>query len=406
MDRPPTKHIVALLLAIVPFSQIPLDAYTPALPQMARDLVADNAAVQNTVTAYMLGMSLALVPLGLLSDSRGRRPVLFGGMALLVAMSVGCASAGDIRTMLVMRFLQGIGGCTCLVIAYAIAADCFRDRELTSVSGLLGAAWGLAPVLAPAAGGFLVEFVSWRVVFLMIAGLAAIVMLAAFVLLPETLERERRTPVDLGHTAALVRGALTDRRFVAFTLVFAAMASAQMVFGVVAPFLYQEQLGFSAAAYGAFALLLGGVNLLGELACSGLAQRVAPRTLAFGAFAFYAAGAVCLAASGVLIGTGVISLTLAGALVLAGCGTLCPMMYGMALGLFDRNLGLIGGLISAVCYLFVSGAMAIAAVLPESSQAPLGGLYVALGLVPLVLLPSVLRRAAPVSASTRETKAS
>jgi DHA1 family bicyclomycin/chloramphenicol resistance-like MFS transporter len=392
MDRPPTKHIVAMLLAIVPFSQIPLDAYTPALPQMARDLVADNAAVQNTVTAYMLGMSLALVPLGLLSDSRGRRPVLFGGMALLVAMSVGCASAGDIRTMLVMRFLQGIGGCTCLVIAYAIAADCFRDRELTSVSGLLGAAWGLAPVLAPAAGGFLVEFVSWRGGFLMIAGLAAIVMLAAFVLLPETLERERRTPVDLGHTAALVRGALTDRRFVAFTLVFAAMASAQMVFGVVAPFLYPEQLGFSAAAYGAFALLLGGVNLLGELACSGLAQRVAPRTLAFGAFAFYAAGAVCLAASGVLIGTGVI--------------TLCPMMYGMALGLFDRNLGLIGGLISAVCYLFVSGAMAIAAVLPESSQAPLGGLYVALGLVPLVLLPSVLRRAAPVSASTRETKAS
>jgi DHA1 family bicyclomycin/chloramphenicol resistance-like MFS transporter len=73
------------------------------------------------------------------------------------------------------------------------------------------------------------------------------------------------------------------------------------------------------------------------------------------------------------------------------------MMYGMALGLFDRNLGLLGGLISAICYLIVSATMAIAAELPETSQAPLGWLYVFLGLVAGLLLVKSLPARPPIS---------
>ena len=86
------------------------------------------------------------------------------------------------------------------------------------------------------------------------------------------------------------------------------------------------------------------------------------------------------------------SLTIAGALVLASCGTLRPMMYGMALGLFDRDLGLTGGLVSAVCHLAVGAAMAVAAVLRESSRTPLDGLYVVLGIATFFLLPTALPR--------------
>lgn len=387
-----SRGLVALLLCVIPFAQIPLDAYTPALPQMVHDLAANNTAVQNTVTAYMLGMSLALVPIGLLADALGRKPVLIAGMTLLIAMSVGCAMVSSIDAMLAMRFLQGIGGAACQIISYSIAADRFRDRELTAVSGLLGAAWGTAPMLAPAAGGFLVQYASWRVVFLVIAGLAALVLAAVIFLLPETLAADRRQRIDLRHTAGIVRDALADRRFLGFTLIFAAMASAQMVLGVVAPFLYQEQLGFSPAAYGLIALFLGAMNLLGELGCSGLATRMAPRTLAFGAFAVYLAGALVLLGGGLLVGANFWALTLAGSLVLIGSATLCPMMYGMALGRFDANFGLLGGLASTLCYLAVSASMATAAALPESSPAPLGWLYVALGFITFVLLVVALPR--------------
>lgn len=72
------------------------------------------------------------------------------------------------------------------------------------------------------------------------------------------------------------------------------------------------------------------------------------------------------------------AITFGACLALAGCGVLCPQMYGLALGLYDRNLGLIGGVVSAACYVIVSAAMALAGVLPENSQAPLGWLYIGL----------------------------
>lgn len=378
--------IVPILLCVVPFSRIPLDAYTPGLPQMVVDLATDSASMQNTVTAYMLGISLALVPVGIASDTLGRRNVLLAGLSVLIAMSIACALATSASLLLALQFLQGVGGCTCLVVAYAVAADCFRGRELTAISGLLGAAWGLAPVLAPAAGGFIVELTSWRGVFVIIAIAAAIVAAIVVLLLPETLPAERRAPFDPRRTASILREALVRPGFLAFVLVFAAAASAQLAFGVVAPFLYQTGLGYSAAVYGLVALGLGGVNLAGELGCAHFARFMPARVMGFGAFALFLAGAVVLTATGLAVGLDFMSITIGGALVLGGCGVLCPMMYGMALGLFERDHGLIGGLISALCYLAVSGAMAIAAVLPEATQAPIGWLYLGLCAVAGTLL--------------------
>jgi DHA1 family bicyclomycin/chloramphenicol resistance-like MFS transporter len=80
-----------------------------------------------------------------------------------------------------------------MVIPYAVAADLFRGARLTSVSGLLGIAWGLAPVLAPAVDGFLVQYVSSRFVFAAMAMLAGLVVLV-LLRLPETLAAENRVP--------------------------------------------------------------------------------------------------------------------------------------------------------------------------------------------------------------------
>jgi DHA1 family bicyclomycin/chloramphenicol resistance-like MFS transporter len=213
-----------------------------------------------------------------------------------------------------------------------------------------------------------------------------VVLLIAALRLPETLPQDRRTPMRLGATVVAIARALRDRRFIAFTCVFGVMASAQMVFGVVAPFLYQKRLGLTPVGYGLVALLLGGVNLIGELGCSGLAQRVRPAFLAFGTLLPYGLGALILLATGLLATPRFLPVTLGGALVLGACGLLCPMMYGMALGLFERDLGLIGGLVSAICYLCVSATMAAAALLPDDSQAPLGALYLVLGGLGALLL--------------------
>lgn len=153
-----SRGVVALLLTVIPLSQIPLDAYTPAMPDMVRDLASSNTLVQNTVTVYVLGMCLALIPLGMLADSWGRKGTLLTGLLLLTIASLGCAAATEIWTLLAFRLLQGLAAATCMVVPYAVAADLFRGPQLTSISGLLGIAWGLAPVVAPAVGGLLVQY--------------------------------------------------------------------------------------------------------------------------------------------------------------------------------------------------------------------------------------------------------
>ena len=382
----PPRHIVAILLCIIPLSQIPLDVYTPALPQMVTDLASTPAALQGTVTVYMLGLAIGFIPVGVMADAWGRRPVLLTCLAVVVATSVLCAIAPNVTFLLIARFLQGLAACACMVLSYAVAADCFRGAKLTSVSGILGAAWGLAPVIAPAVGGVLVQYTTWRVVFGLVAVLALLVAVLVATAMPETLERGNRTPIAVRATSRSVVHTMRNPIFGCFVVVFGLLAAAQLAFGVAGPFLYQEGLGFAPAAYGAIALAVGAANLLGELACGYFAVRTSTRRLAFSALALFGAGTAVLVVSALTVGLDAWALTIGAALALAGCGVLCPQMYGLALGLFTRNLGLVGGISSAGCYLIVSVALAAVGVLPENDQGTLGWLYVVCGVAALVLL--------------------
>ncbi|MEU0498780.1 multidrug effflux MFS transporter [Mycobacterium sp. NPDC006124] len=393
----PPRHLLAILLCVIPLSQIPLDVYTPALPQMVVDLASTPAALQGTVTVYMLGLAIGFIPVGVMADAWGRRRVLLTCLAVVVVTSVLCAVAPNVGFLLVARFLQGLAACACMVLSYAIAADCFRGAKLISVSGILGAAWGLAPVIAPAVGGVLVQYTTWRMVFALVAVLAALVAVLIATALPETLDATNRTPIAVRATSRAVVQTVRNPVFGCFVLVFGLLAAAQLAFGVAGPFLYQEGLGFAPAAYGAVALAVGAANLLGELACGYFAVRISSRRLAFSSLALFGLGTAVLLVSGLTIGINAWALTIGAALALAGCGVLCPQMYGLALGLFTRNLGLVGGIASAGCYLIVSAALAAVGALPENDQSTLGWLYLWCGAAALVLLiwATAERRASP-----------
>jgi MFS transporter, DHA1 family, multidrug resistance protein len=394
-------RIIAVLLLVIPLSQMALDVYTPALPRMALDFHASNALVQNTVTAYMLGLSIAFIPIGVLSDALGRRRILLAGLGIMVVTSIGCGLADSLTALLALRFLQGVGASACLLLSAAIAADSFRGAKLVSVMGLLGAAWGSAPVIAPAIGGFVVQLGSWRLVFELLAVLAVAVTVLVARVLPETLAVERRAPVDMGAVRRVIVEALRHRVFVAYVVMFGLIGAAQLSFGIVGPFLFQTKLGFSPAAYGLVALAVGTANLVGELACGGLAERTTTRKLALGAWAVFFIGALVLVVSAGLVGVRAWVIIGGASLALVGIGVLDPQSKGLAMGVFNRNIGLIGGLVNTCCYLIVSAAMGLMAYLPENSQAPLGWLYVGVGVVFAGLLfatVAVQRDRSPVAA--------
>jgi DHA1 family bicyclomycin/chloramphenicol resistance-like MFS transporter len=141
------RRIIGVLLLVSPLEQVAFDIYTPALPKIAEHFAASNTLVQNTVTAYVLGMALVVLPAGLIADAIGRKRVLLTGLGLMTLTSIGCALADSLPMMIGLRFLQGLGAGTCLLLAATVAADCFRGAKLVSVLGLLGAAWGRPPWL-------------------------------------------------------------------------------------------------------------------------------------------------------------------------------------------------------------------------------------------------------------------
>ena len=381
-----SRRIIAVLVLISPIDQIGFDLYAPGLPIMGDEFAVTNDVVQNTVTAYLLGMTLVVLPAGLISDAFGRKRLLLSGLGLVSVTGIGCAMATDLNVLLALRFIQGLGAGTCLLLAATIAADCFRGAKLVSVLGLLGAAWGAAPVLAPAAGGVVVEFFSWRWVFVVLATIAAIVAVSAAAALPETLPKDRRVPIDLRATVLTIGDAMRHPVFVGFVAMFSLVAAAQAMFGVVAPFLYQDLLGFSAAQYGGVALLVGSANLAGALVCGWLAQRTTRRRLALAAWALLVLGAAILALSGRVLGVNVWAITIPSMVVMLAIGVLDPLTKGLAMGVFTRQIGLVTGLITSCCYLVTTGAMALMAYLPESSPEPLALAYLGTAIAFVVLL--------------------
>lgn len=394
-----TRRIVGVLLLVAPLEQVALDLYTPALPTLAAHFAASNTLVQHTVTAYVLGMALVVLPAGLIADAIGRKRVLLAGLGVMTLTSVGCALADSVPVLIGLRFLQGLGAGTCLLLAATVAADRFRGTKLVSVLGLLGAAWGSAPVIAPAVGGVIAAVGSWRLVFTVLAALTATVWLLVVAVLPETLPRERRSPVDVRAAAVVLREALRNRVFVAFATMFGLVAAAQTVFGVAGPFLYQVGLGYSSTTYGAIALAVGAANFLGAASCGALAQRTTTQRLAVaGSAVLTLAGAVMLA-SAQLVGLSALALTGGAALALLGIGVLDPLTKGLAMGVYSRNVGLITGLISTFCYVAIAVATALTAWLPERSQAPLGWCYVAVGVGLVTLLLTTATHRTPAGAA-------
>lgn len=201
-----------ILGALTTFGPMAIDLYLPAFPDVAVDLGVSVSTVPLTLTAAMLGLGLGQLFYGPLSDRYGRKRPLVAGLILFAVASLACAIAPNFGSLLVMRFLQSLGGSAGVVIARAIVRDLYKGKALAQALSIVVMVFALAPVLAPILGALLLQLGSWRWLFAFLA-LFGVICLAAAAALPETLKLEDRN--DHGFTdSLLVYGRLLrDGRF-------------------------------------------------------------------------------------------------------------------------------------------------------------------------------------------------
>src|SRR5699024_1325400 len=143
-----------LLSSTTPFTT---DLYIPTLPARGEDFGAPDSAVQLTLSGFFIGMALGQLMVERISDGIGRRRLLTTGAIVALGAAAVAALSPSIAVFIAARFLQGLGGGACVVLARAMVPDLVSGREAAKTYSLLMAILAIAPAVAPIAGGLLAE---------------------------------------------------------------------------------------------------------------------------------------------------------------------------------------------------------------------------------------------------------
>ena len=145
--------VLGLLSAVGPFA---IDMYLPALPSIAADLNASDAATQGSLIAFFLAVALCQIVYGPISDSFGRKAPLYFGMVLYSIGAIGCSLAPTIEWLIVARFVQGIGACAGMTIPRAIVRDLHTGPDAARLMSLIMLVFSVSPILAPLFGSVVI----------------------------------------------------------------------------------------------------------------------------------------------------------------------------------------------------------------------------------------------------------
>jgi len=210
--------LVLLLGSLTAMGPLAIDMYLPSLPAIARSLHASPGAVGVTLAAFFAGLGIGQFIYGPLSDRIGRRPPLIFGICLYVAGAAGCALAPSVGWLVLARFAQALGGSAGQVVARASVRDRFGHQMAARVLSLLMLILGLAPIIAPIFGGYLLVFGSWRSVFFVQAGAGVLILLAAVLRFDESRSQAVHEHAKGESVWTAYRLLLANPRIIGFTL--------------------------------------------------------------------------------------------------------------------------------------------------------------------------------------------
>jgi DHA1 family bicyclomycin/chloramphenicol resistance-like MFS transporter len=265
----PPAYLIFFFGALAALGPLSIDAYLPGIPAMAAAFGVSVVSLQNTLNVFLVGYAIGQFFGGALSDQIGRKRIGYSGLVVYLAASVAIAFAGTVEQMLVLRFLQAIGGGFSTVVCMATVRDSYPLEQLGRRFATVTMVLLVAPLAAPALGAAVLPL-GWEMIFVLKAAYAGMLLVAYGTLVPET------RPGRLGNLSLravfrqcseVVRHRVDSRRLpIRYALAMALSASCMMIFVTNSSFIYMEYFGVGPARFSVlFALsVLGfmGLNLL------------------------------------------------------------------------------------------------------------------------------------------------
>src|SRR4051812_24761104 len=228
--------LAALLAALSMVGPFTIDTAFPSFHAIAEDFGLSKWAVQQTLTVYLLPLSIMSLVQGPVSDAVGRRPVVLTGLCVYTLASVGCAFAPNFATLLIFRALQGVSAGVGMIIGRAVIRDLFEGPQAQKLLSLVTMLFAFAPAVAPVIGGWIHVTLGWHAVFGFMALFGMSLALGAYWLLPETHPEEKRSRLHLQTLARTAWSVVCHREFLLLAVAMGANFAALMGFIGAAPF--------------------------------------------------------------------------------------------------------------------------------------------------------------------------
>ena len=239
---------VLLLGSLTAFGPLSIDMYLPAFPAMAESLSVPQGRIEFSLASFFIGMSFGQLVYGPLTDRYGRKKPLYVGLCIYILASVACALAPSADSLIFFRLLQALGACAGTVVSRAMVRDLFDHRESAQVFSLLMLVMGVAPILAPLLGGYVLLHFGWRAIFWSLAGVSAVIFLFVGRYLPET--RSPDETVRFSRSFHTYLDILKHRGFVGYTMTAGFMQAALFAYITGSSFVFIEYYGIAPEHFG------------------------------------------------------------------------------------------------------------------------------------------------------------
>lgn len=231
------REFTVMIAMIMALTALAIDIMLPTFGAVRSEygLAADSTAPAAIVTFFFLGLAAAQVFFGPLADRFGRKPVLYVGLAIYFVSALAAAFAPTFEMVLLSRFVWGVGAAAPRVIALSVVRDTYQGEAMARTMSIIMSIFVLVPVIAPSLGAMILTFASWRWVFGACA-IAAVLLTAWTVRLPETLDPANRLPLRFDSLVAAGKTVMTNRQTIGYTMAMTAL------FGVFMSYLASSEL--------------------------------------------------------------------------------------------------------------------------------------------------------------------
>lgn len=360
-------YILGFLTAIGPFS---IDAYIPGFPSIASDLATDIEHVTLSLTSYFIGISLGQLFYGPVLDRFGRKKPLLTGLIIYMVAAVGCAFAPSIYLLIGFRFLLAIGGCVGMVASRAVVRDIFSPHDTAKVFSMMMLVMGVAPIIAPILGGFIVASAGWRYIFLLLLIVSASITFVIKRFLPETKESDISVSF---HPVKLIEGYFSlfrSRTFLVYSVASGAASAALFSYISDSSFIFIQLFGIPEAYFG-WIYALNAMALISASQFNRLwLSRRTSRQVTIVTIVLQFAASLLLVISVVMNASYILIMALI-FIYLFWLGFLNPNTTALALEPFKKNAGTASAMLGSMQMIFGAAASAFVSIFHNGTALPM-----------------------------------